>query len=52
MTFDNLPKFHELPSFAGQPGCAWEVWGRDDELGTVNLLTDAIVARAAKEEIK
>ncbi|KAF8514692.1 hypothetical protein BU17DRAFT_94199 [Hysterangium stoloniferum] len=52
MTFDNLPKFHELPSLAGMPGCAWEVWGKDDELGTVNLLTDEVVAKAAKEEIK
>ncbi|KAF8514696.1 hypothetical protein BU17DRAFT_94208 [Hysterangium stoloniferum] len=52
MPFDNLPNFNELPSFSGLPGCAWEVWGKGDELGTVNLLTDDVVARAAKEEIK
>lgn len=52
MPFDELPLFHELPSFAGLPGCAWKVWGEGDELGTVNLLTDEVVAHAAKEEIR
>ena len=42
-TFDQLPKFHEWT------GCAWEVWGKDDELGTINLLTEEVVAEAAKE---
>jgi len=51
-TFDNLPRFHELPSFGGLAGCAWDVWGKGDELGTVNMLTDAVVARAAQEEIQ
>ncbi|KIJ31836.1 hypothetical protein M422DRAFT_185389 [Sphaerobolus stellatus SS14] len=50
--FDDLPSFDKLPSFGGLPGCAWEVWGKGDELGTVNLLTDEVVARAAKEEIQ
>jgi hypothetical protein len=45
-TFDELPKFHELD------GCAWGLWGKDDELGTVNLLTEDVVQRAAKEEIR
>ena len=45
-TFDELPKFHELN------GCAWEVWGKDDELGTINLLTEDVVQRAAREEIR
>ncbi|KAF9228973.1 hypothetical protein BS17DRAFT_841318 [Gyrodon lividus] len=45
-SFDELPKFHELD------GCAWEVWGKDDELGTVNLLTEDVLQRAAKEEIR
>ena len=42
-TFDELPKFHEYT------GCAWDVWGKDDELGTINLLTEKVVAEAAKE---
>lgn len=47
-----LPTFDELPSFHDFKGCAWEVWGKDDELGTINLLTPEVVARAAKEEIR
>ncbi|TFK68628.1 hypothetical protein BDN72DRAFT_662460 [Pluteus cervinus] len=47
-----LPTFDELPHFKNYPGCAWDVWGKDDELGTVNLLTDEVVQRAAAEEIK
>lgn len=45
-SFDELPKFHELN------GCAWEVWGKDDELGTINLLTEDVVQKAAREEIR
>ncbi|KAI0062143.1 hypothetical protein BV25DRAFT_1916420 [Artomyces pyxidatus] len=47
-----LPTFDELPAFHNFPGCAWEVWGKGDQLGTVNLLTDAVVKRAAQEEIR
>lgn len=47
-----LPTFDELPSFKNFPGCAWDVWGPDDQLGTVNLLTEEVVQRAAKEEIR
>lgn len=47
-----LPTFDELPAFKNFPGCAWQVWGEDDQLGTVNLLTDEVVQRAAQEEIK
>ncbi|KAF5348359.1 hypothetical protein D9758_010908 [Tetrapyrgos nigripes] len=46
----NLPTFDDLPDFKGLKGCAWEVWGQDDELGTVNMLTDEVVKRAAVEE--
>lgn len=46
-----LPFFHELPKFHELSGCAWDVWGRDDELGTVNMLTEDVVQRAAREEI-
>ncbi|KAF9445766.1 hypothetical protein P691DRAFT_251987 [Macrolepiota fuliginosa MF-IS2] len=47
-----LPTFDELPHFKNFSGCAWGVWGPDDELGTVNLLTDEVVARTAAEEIR
>jgi hypothetical protein len=47
-----LPKFDELPSFHDFKGCAWGLWGADDQLGTINLLTEDVVARAAKEEIQ
>lgn len=44
-----LPSFDELPNFHEYTGCAWDVWGRDDELGTINLLTEDVVKEAAKE---
>ncbi|EKM56130.1 uncharacterized protein PHACADRAFT_196184 [Phanerochaete carnosa HHB-10118-sp] len=44
-----LPSFDELPHFHEYTGCAWEVWGKDDELGTVNLLTEKVISEAAKE---
>ncbi|EKM56139.1 uncharacterized protein PHACADRAFT_196192 [Phanerochaete carnosa HHB-10118-sp] len=44
-----LPTFDELPHFHQYTGCAWGVWGPDDELGTVNLLTEKVVAEALKE---
>lgn len=47
-----LPTFDELPAYKNFPGCAWGVWGPDDQLGTVNLLTDEVVKKAAEEEIK
>jgi hypothetical protein len=48
----NLPKFDELPNYKNFAGCAWGIWGSDDELGTVNLLTDEVVQKAAAEEIR
>lgn len=47
-----LPTFDELPAYKNFPGCAWAVWGPNDQLGTVNLLTDDVVKKAADEEIK
>ncbi|CDO71941.1 hypothetical protein BN946_scf184940.g88 [Trametes cinnabarina] len=44
-----LPTFDELPPFRDFTGCAWEVWGKDDQLGTVNLLTEDVVKEASKE---
>ncbi|PPQ91943.1 hypothetical protein CVT25_000986 [Psilocybe cyanescens] len=52
MTEMPLPTFDELPPFKNFPGCAWGVWGADDQLGTVNLLTEEVVQSAAREEIK
>lgn len=50
-----LPTFDELPLLDGDkdwPGCAWGLWGPDDELGTVNLLTQENLVQVTKEEIK
>ena len=44
-----LPAYDELPKFKDFSGCAWEVWGKDDQLGTINLLTDDVVKEASKE---
>ena len=39
----------ELPSFADLPnGRAWGIWGSDDELGCLNLLTPERVVEAAR----
>lgn len=51
-TVKDLPTFDELPAFKSFSGCAWSVWGEDDELGTVNLLTEDLVKTAATEEIR
>jgi hypothetical protein len=44
----HLPDFDELP-LLGDLGLrhAWDVWGRDDVLGSINLVTPDRVARAA-----
>lgn len=47
----NLPSFDELPHFKDFAGCAWDLWGEGDQLGTVNMLTDDVVARAMREEV-
>ena len=44
-----LPTFDELPEWRNFKGCAWEVWGKGDQLGTVNLLTPEVVKEAATE---
>lgn len=50
--WERLPRFRDLPYEGGFAGCAWSVWGEGDQLGTLNLLTDHVRARAAREEIK
>ena len=51
-TAGRLPTFDELPHFKDFAGCAWEVWGKNDQLGTVNLLTEEVVKEAAKDLAK
>jgi len=44
------PAFDELPFRSGDPKySAWGLWGVDDELGTLNLLTPETVKNASKE---
>jgi hypothetical protein len=48
-----LPPFSSLPLDPSHPRhSAWGLWGANDEKGTLNLLTDDIVKRAAQEEIQ
>lgn len=44
------PSFDSMPLRKGDPkASAWGLWGDDDELGTLNLLTPAVVKAAAAE---
>ena len=53
MASKHWPSFSDLPVDKNGPaGNAWGLWGRDDQLGTLNHLTDDVVAKAAKEEIR
>jgi hypothetical protein len=46
---NNLPSYRDLPVKPGAPaGSSWGLFGDDDQLGTVNLLTPERVAAAAK----
>jgi hypothetical protein len=44
----DIPVYDVFPGFGNLPGCAWSVWGAEEKLGTVNLLTDAVVKTAGK----
>ena len=45
-----LPPFDALPlDKSGPPGNAWGLWGDDDQLGMLNLITTETVAAAASE---
>lgn len=45
-----FPRFGSLPLSPEHPRhSAWDVWGRSDELGTLNHLTPERVVEAAKE---
>ncbi|KAK3686449.1 hypothetical protein LTR37_019799 [Vermiconidia calcicola] len=44
------PKFDDLPLSPNDPkGSAWGLYGKDDELGTLNLVTEDVVKAAVKE---
>lgn len=46
----DLPPFSALPLVkSGPPGNAWHLFGKDDNLGMLNLLTSENTAQAAKE---
>ncbi|KAN0063335.1 hypothetical protein ACQY0O_004501 [Thecaphora frezii] len=48
-----VPDLDSLPPVPGQPaGCAWNFWGANDRLGTLNLLTPEVVASAAASEVR
>ena len=48
-----VPALSELPLREGDPlYSAWGLYGDQDELGTLNRLTDEIVARAVKDEVQ
>ena len=50
MSIPKQPKFSELPLNKGDPPhSAWGLYGKDDELGTLNRLTPEVVVEAAKE---
>ena len=50
---NGIPDFDALPFRKGDPKySAWGLYGDEDELGTLNRLTDEQVAKAAKNEIK
>ncbi|KAL5336411.1 hypothetical protein BJX70DRAFT_409930 [Aspergillus crustosus] len=47
------PSFDSLPLDKNGPrGNAWGLWGPDDQIGTLNLLTDWVMQRAAEGNIK
>jgi kynurenine formamidase len=47
---ESLPNYSELPVRTGAPpGSSWGLWGDNDQLGTLNLLTDARTLAAVQE---
>lgn len=50
--FIRKPDFDALPLHPDHPKCsAWGLWGSQDELGTLNLITSDVVT-ASKHEIR
>ncbi|KAH7020883.1 uncharacterized protein B0I36DRAFT_333349, partial [Microdochium trichocladiopsis] len=53
MPTHDYPSFSQLPLDKNGPRLnAWGLWGPDDQLGTLNLLTEDVIAKAAAENIK
>lgn len=48
MTPKSLPTYDELPKAKGGVGSGWHLFGRDDEVGLMNLQTPERIAAAAK----
>lgn len=47
------PSFSNLPvDKSGPRGNAWGLWGPDDQLGTLNHLTDKRVRDACRDEVR
>jgi hypothetical protein len=50
---NGIPRFEDLPLGKGDPlHSAWGLYGKNDELGTLNRLTGERVVEAAKAEIQ
>ncbi|KAF1939869.1 hypothetical protein EJ02DRAFT_456536 [Clathrospora elynae] len=50
MSPPSRPPFADLPlDKAGPPGNAWGLYGKDDELGALNMITPSTVKKAAQE---
>jgi len=48
-----IPRFDDLPLQKGDPPhSAWGLYGKNDELGTLNRLTDERVVESARAEIQ
>lgn len=47
--FQNLPNYDDLPAVPGKPPrSAWGLWGDNDQIGTINLLTPERMVSAAR----
>ncbi|OQO00725.1 hypothetical protein B0A48_13216 [Cryoendolithus antarcticus] len=47
-----LPRLSQLPLREGDPpNSAWGLWGKDDNLGSLNYLTDECVLKTLKEDV-
>jgi len=50
---NGIPPFEDLPLRKGDPHhSAWGLYGKDDEIGTLNRLTNEKVVDAARGEAK
>lgn len=47
-----IPSYAELPKAANGLACSWGVFGDEDQLGTLNRLTDRVVLDATRGEVR